>query len=165
MAAVFYVEAGYDLIRLAAPESQQELVLFGGYENVNPRSQMSPYNYNPPAITGPGQLPPEAPSPSKAYVRGGINYRPLPSVALKLDLQVALDGEGPAQTAPGGECGEAGEEQGQRRLGDLVHSSSVAIACGLSIVIIAVSSPRRAEPHACFVHACDPTHPFADLRL
>ena len=96
----FYVEAGYDLIRLAAPESAQELVLFGGYENVDPRSQMSPYNYNPPAITGPGQLPPQAPSPSRAYVRGGIDYRPLPSVALKLDLQVALDGAGPPQTAP-----------------------------------------------------------------
>ena len=96
----FYVEAGYDLIRLAAPESAQELVLFGGYENVDPRSQMSPYNYNPPAITGPGELPPEAPSPSQAFVRGGIDYRPVPSVALKLDLQVALDGEGPSQMAP-----------------------------------------------------------------
>ena len=96
----FYLEAGYDLIRLAAPESGQELVLFGGYENVDPRSQMSPYNYNPPTITGPGQLPPEAPSPSQAFVRGGIDYRPLPSLALKLDLQVALDGVGPTQTAP-----------------------------------------------------------------
>ncbi len=96
----FYVEAGYDLLRLAAPESNQELLLFGGYENVDPRSQMSPYNYNPPTITGPGQSPPQAPSPSKAFVRGGIDYRPLPSVALKLDLQVALDGVGPAQTAP-----------------------------------------------------------------
>jgi hypothetical protein len=96
----FYLEAGYDLLRLAAPESAQELVLFGGYENVDPRSEMSPYNYNPPAITGPGQLAPEAPSPSKAYVRGGIDYRPLPSVALKLDLQVALDGQGPAPAPP-----------------------------------------------------------------
>ena len=96
----FYVEAGYDLLRLAAPESAQELVLFGGYENVDPRSQMSPYNYNPPTITGPGQLPPQAPSPSQAFVRGGINYRPVPSVALKLDLQVALDGVGPTQPAP-----------------------------------------------------------------
>ena len=76
-------------------------MLFGGYENVDPRSQMSPYNYNPPTITGPGQLPPEAPSPSQAFVRGGIDYRPVPSVALKLDLQVALDGvRADAQTAP-----------------------------------------------------------------
>ena len=96
----FYVEAGYDLLRLAVPESAQELVLFGGYENVDPRSQMSPYNYNPPAITGPGQLPPQAPSPSQAYARGGIDYRPVPSVALKLDLQVALDGAAPVPTAP-----------------------------------------------------------------
>jgi hypothetical protein len=96
----FYVEAGYDLLRLAVPDSAQELVLFGGYENVDPRSQMSPYNYNPPTITGPGQLPPQAPSPSRGFVRGGIDYRPLPSVALKLDVQVALDGVGPTQTAP-----------------------------------------------------------------
>jgi hypothetical protein len=96
----FYLEAGYDLLRLAVPESTQELVLFGGYENVDPRSQMSPYNYNPPTITGPGQLPPQAPSPSRAFVRGGIDYRPVPSVALKLDLQVALDGVGPTPTAP-----------------------------------------------------------------
>jgi hypothetical protein len=96
----FYVEAGYDLLRLGAPETVQELVLFGGYENVDPRSQMSPYNYNLPTITGPGQLPPQAPSPSRSYVRGGIDYRPLPSVALKLDVQVALDGVGPAQAAP-----------------------------------------------------------------
>jgi hypothetical protein len=32
-------------------------------------------------------------------VRGGLDYRPLPSVALKLDLQVALDDVGLTQTA------------------------------------------------------------------
>ena len=96
----YYFVAGYDLLHLAAPESGQELVLFAGYENVDPRSEMSPYNYNPPAITGPGVLPPEAPSPAKRYVRGGIDYRPLPSVALKLDVQMALDGEGASQSAP-----------------------------------------------------------------
>lgn len=96
----FYVQAGYDLLHLAAPEAKQELVLFAGYENVDARSEMSPFNYNPPTITGPGQLPPEAPSPAKGYLRGGIDYRPLPSVALKLDLQVALDGQGPAAAPP-----------------------------------------------------------------
>ncbi len=96
----FYLEAGYDLLHLAAPEAGQELVLFAGYENVDPRSEMSQYNYNPPAITGPGQLAPEAPSPSKGYVRGGIDYRPVPSVALKLDVQISLDGEGPVPPAP-----------------------------------------------------------------
>jgi hypothetical protein len=104
----FYVEAGYDLLRLGAPEAKQELVLFAGYENVDPRSEMSAYNYNPPAITPAGQLAPEAPSPSKSYVRGGIDYRPLPSLALKLDLQVALNGEGPAPTAPMVMTGAAG---------------------------------------------------------
>jgi hypothetical protein len=117
----FYAEAGYDLLRLATPDSAQELVLFGGYENVDPRSQMSPYNYNPPAITGPGQLPPEAPSPSKAYVRGGIDYRPLPSVALKLDLQVALDGEGPLQTAP---LMSAGAQATPRPIGSAVAAAA-----------------------------------------
>jgi len=96
----FYVQAGYDLLHLAAPEAKQELVLFAGYENVDARSEMSPFNYNPPTITGPGQLPPEAPSPAKQFLRGGIDYRPLPSVALKLDLQVALDGQGPPPAPP-----------------------------------------------------------------
>ena len=127
----FYVEAGYDLLRLAAPESAQELVLFGGYENVDPRSQMSPYNYNPPAITGPGQLPPEAPSPSKGYVRGGIDYRPLPSVALKLDLQVALDGEGPAPTAP---QMSAGAQATPRPIGgDVAAAARGATRVGLAL--------------------------------
>jgi hypothetical protein len=61
---------------------------------------MSPFNYNPPTISGPGQLPPEAPSPAQGFLRGGIDYRPLPSLALKLDLQVALDGKGPAPAPP-----------------------------------------------------------------
>ncbi|HEY4393007.1 MAG TPA: hypothetical protein VGP64_03045, partial [Polyangia bacterium] len=104
----FYVEAGYDLLRLGAPETKQELVLFAGYENVDPRSATSPYNYNPPTITPAGQMAPEAPSPSKSYLRGGINYRPLPSLAFKVDLQWALDGEGPPQSPPMVMAGAAG---------------------------------------------------------
>ena len=96
----FYGQAGYDLLRLGGLETKQELVMFAGYENVNPRSEMSPYNYNPPAITGPGQLAPEAPSPTKSFVRGGIDYRPWPSVALKADVQVELGTEGPPTAAP-----------------------------------------------------------------
>jgi hypothetical protein len=96
----YYFEAGYDLLHLAAPDSGQELVMFAGYENVDPRSEMSRYNYNPPAITGPGQLAPEAPSPAKGFVRGGIDYRPVPSVAVKLDVQISIDGEGPPPSAP-----------------------------------------------------------------
>jgi hypothetical protein len=96
----FYVEAGYDLLRLGLPEAKQELVLFAGYENVDPRSAMSPYNYNPPTITPSGQTAPNAPSSSQSFVRGGIVYRPLPSLALKLDLQWALDGQGPPPSAP-----------------------------------------------------------------
>ncbi|HVV48889.1 MAG TPA: hypothetical protein VHO06_04465, partial [Polyangia bacterium] len=104
----FYVQAGYDLVHLAAPESAAELLLFAGYENVDPRSQMSAYNYNPPTITGPGQLAPEAPSPARGYLRGGIDYRPLPSVALKVDIQVALDGQGPTAEPPMVQPGAAG---------------------------------------------------------
>jgi hypothetical protein len=104
----FYVQAGYDLLRLGAPETKQELVLFAGYENVDPRSAMSPYNYNPPTITPTGQLAPEAPSPSQSFLRGGIDYRPLPSLALKVDLQWALDGERPPSSAPLVMAGAAG---------------------------------------------------------
>ena len=96
----FYGQAGYDLLRLGGLETKQELVMFAGYENVNPRSEMSPYNYNPPSITGPGQLSPTAPSPAKSFVRGGIDYRPWPAIALKADVQVALDAEGPPPAAP-----------------------------------------------------------------
>lgn len=96
----FYGQAGYDLLRLGGIETKQELVMFAGYENVNPRSEMSPYNYNPPSITGPGELSPRAPSPAKSFVRGGIDYRPWPAIALKADVQVALDAEGPPPAAP-----------------------------------------------------------------
>jgi hypothetical protein len=95
-----YVQLGYDVLRLGDVNTQQQLVLFGAYENVNPRSAMSPYNYNPPTITGPGETPPNAPSPSRSFVRGGIDYRPLPQLVFKVDLQIALDGEAPAAAAP-----------------------------------------------------------------
>ena len=96
-----YVQVGYDVLRLGDADTKQELLFFGGYENVNPRSAMSPYNYNPPTITGPGETPPNAPSPSRSFVRGGIVYRPLPELAFKVDVQIALDGEGPAADRAG----------------------------------------------------------------
>jgi hypothetical protein len=95
-----YAQAGYDVLRLAGGDTRQELVFFAGYENVNPRSAMSSYNYNPPTITPPGETPPGAPSPWKSFVRAGIVYRPLPTLAFKVDLQIALDAEGPPPTAP-----------------------------------------------------------------
>jgi hypothetical protein len=95
-----YVEAGYDVLRVAGAETKQELVFFGGVENVNPRSAMSPYNFNPGTITPVGETPPNAPSPSRSFVRGGIVYRPLPELAFKVDVQIALDGEGPPPAAP-----------------------------------------------------------------
>ncbi len=95
-----YVQVGYDVLRLGDVDTRQELLFFAAYENVNPRSAMSPYNYNPPTITGPGELAPNAPSPSRSFVRGGIAYRPLPELVFKVDLQIALDGEAPPLTAP-----------------------------------------------------------------
>jgi len=95
-----YVNAGVDLLRMGGAATKQELMLFAGYENVNPRSAMSVYNYNPPTITPPGGTPPNAPSAAKSFVRGGIVYRPLPELALKADIQIALDGEGPPPAAP-----------------------------------------------------------------
>jgi hypothetical protein len=101
----FYAQAGYDVLAATEPATRQELVFFAGFENVNARSRMSPYNYNPPAITGPGGTPPNAPSPAQSFVRGGICYRPIAALAFKVDVQVALDDEGaapaPPVTAPG----------------------------------------------------------------
>jgi hypothetical protein len=95
-----YVQAGYDVLRLGDAATKQELTIFAGFENVNPRSSMSPYNFNPPTITPPGETPPNAPSPARSFVRGGIAYCPLPELVFKVDLQLALDGEGPPPTTP-----------------------------------------------------------------
>lgn len=95
-----YVQAGYDLLHLGDGPSRQELLLFAAYENVNPRSAMSPYNYNPGMITGPGETPPSAPSPARQFARGGLVYRPVPGLAFKLDVQIALSGEGPPPAPP-----------------------------------------------------------------
>jgi hypothetical protein len=100
-----YVEVGYDLLRLAPAMTKEALEVFAAFENVNPRSVMSPYNFNLGAISGPGQLPPEAPSPSRSFFRAGLDYRPRPPIVLKADVQVALDAIGvpgvPLQVASG----------------------------------------------------------------
>jgi hypothetical protein len=100
-----YVEVGYDLLRLARGATKEALELFAAFENVNPRSAMSPYNFNLPTITGPGQLPPQAPSPSRSFFRTGLDYRPRPPIVLKADVQIALDAAGvpgvPLQVVPG----------------------------------------------------------------
>ena len=95
-----YVQAGYDVLRLGDAQTKQELIFFAGFENVNPRSAMSPYNFNPGTITPAGETPPNAPSPARSFVRGGVVYRPLPELAFKADIQIALDGEGPPPAAP-----------------------------------------------------------------
>jgi hypothetical protein len=103
-----YVQVGYDVLRLGDVETKQELLFFGGYENVNPRSAMSAYNYNPPSITGPGETPPNAPSPARSFAYGGIVYRPLPELAFKVDLRLALDSELPPPAAPVTSAGAPG---------------------------------------------------------
>jgi hypothetical protein len=95
-----YVQIGYDVLRLGDAQTRQELLVFGMFENVNPRSAMSVYNYNPPTITPPGETRPDAPSPARSFVRGGIVYRPVPELAFKVDVQIALDDESPPPSAP-----------------------------------------------------------------
>jgi hypothetical protein len=99
----YYVQAGYDVLRLVAPElAPQQLLVFAGFEEVNPRSRMSPYNYNQPSITGPNQSAPNAPSEPKPFVRAGVTWRPHPQLALKMDVQIALHEPvlAPAPTSP-----------------------------------------------------------------
>jgi hypothetical protein len=100
----FYAQAGVDVLCVGESADdlpgRQRLVLFAAFENVNPRSRMSQYNFNPATITGPGELPPNAPSPSRSFVRGGINYQPWPFLAVKVDVQVALDAEGAPPLPP-----------------------------------------------------------------
>ena len=40
------------------------------------------------------------PSPAKGFVRAGVVYRPRPVVALKVDVQIALQSAPPAEAAP-----------------------------------------------------------------
>jgi hypothetical protein len=95
-----YVQAGYDLLRLGDAPSTQELLLYAAYENVNPRSVMSPYNPDPGTITGPGETPPNAPSPARQFLRGGLVYRPVAGLAFKVDVQIALQEPGPPPAPP-----------------------------------------------------------------
>lgn len=88
-----YALGSYDFLRALGRRTLQALVGFVEYENVNPRSNMSGYNYNPPSITTADETSPNArtPSPSRSFVRAGLVYRPRPVVAVKADVQVALD--------------------------------------------------------------------------
>jgi hypothetical protein len=99
-----YAQAGIDVLNVGESATdlpgRQRLVLFAGFENVNPRSRMSQYNFNPATITPPGEVPPNAPSPSRSFVRGGISYHPWSVVAIKIDVQVALDAESAPPVAP-----------------------------------------------------------------
>src|SRR5262249_11466137 len=105
----FYAQVGYDVLYTDGAEARSpSLFFFAGFAAVNPRSRMSPYNFNPPSITGPGQIAPGAPSPNRSFARGGVVYRPAPRVAIKADAQVALQSEGAAPLPPAVAAGAPG---------------------------------------------------------
>ena len=87
--------------RLGDAATRQELLFFGGVRERQPAQrdvalQLQPADDH----AARARLPPDAPSPSRSFVRGGIDYRPRPELAFKVDVQVALDGEGPPPTTP-----------------------------------------------------------------
>ena len=94
-------------------------VAFARYENVNARSRMSPYNFNPPADhRHRGSREPErAVGAEVVRARRPGYYRPRPQVALKVDVQIALGAEGPPAATPGA---------ARRRARDAVSRSGAA---------------------------------------
>jgi hypothetical protein len=129
----FYAQAGYDLLHLDGGQSTQELVLFAGYENVNPRSRMSSFNYNPPTITGPGELSPAAPSVASSLLRGGFCYRPWPWLAVKGDIQYALRGNTAMPVTPTPLTGALGVPVSLSD--DLLAASRARTLVGLSLAM------------------------------
>jgi hypothetical protein len=75
------VEAGYDLMRIARPQSGHEVVLFGRYELVDLRASL-PSVLNP--VTG----------EAEHFVSAGLTWRPHPQLALKTDYRHGFDVEG-----------------------------------------------------------------------
>src|SRR5262245_29611828 len=77
-----YLEAGYDLLRLIAPATDQSLTLFGRYDYVNTQaSVVAPF------------------TPDDALIRhvltAGLVYRPIPQIAVKGDYRRHEFGAGP----------------------------------------------------------------------
>jgi hypothetical protein len=73
-----YVHAGYDVLRLIVPGSNQQLWTFTGYENVNTVAEVS---------NTPGAKAADA----KQYGHLGLSYKPHWQVAFKLDWQMGLN--------------------------------------------------------------------------
>jgi hypothetical protein len=77
-----YLEAGYDLLRLLAPATDQSLTLFGRYDYANTQASVA-----------------AGFTPNEAFIRhiftAGLAYRPIPHVAVKGDYRRHEFGAGP----------------------------------------------------------------------
>jgi len=77
-----YLEAGYDLLRLIAPATDQSVTLFGRYDYVNTQAAVAA------GLT-----------PDDAFIRhvvtAGLVYRPIPQIAVKGDYRRHEFGAGP----------------------------------------------------------------------
>jgi hypothetical protein len=78
-----YLEVGYNLLRLAAPASDQDLTLFFRYDYANTQAAVAPgFAANP------------------AFIRYtetvGLVYRPIPEIGLKADYRRHEFGAGPS---------------------------------------------------------------------
>jgi hypothetical protein len=82
-----YLEAGYDLLRLFAPSTDQSVTLFSRFDYVNTQASVAQ------ASIDAGFL------PNNAYIRyivtAGLVYRPIPQIALKADYRRHEFGAGP----------------------------------------------------------------------
>jgi hypothetical protein len=77
-----YLEAGYDLVRLAAPTSDQSLTLFGRFDYANTQaSVVAPFVADQALI--------------RYVMTAGLVYRPIPQIAVKGDYQRHWFGAGP----------------------------------------------------------------------
>jgi hypothetical protein len=75
----FYAEAGYDVLRLLRG-TEQEIVPFVRYENLNPRASL-------PAVLAPG------PSEAQQFVTAGLTYRPHPQIVFKFDYRRSIESD------------------------------------------------------------------------
>ena len=94
-------------------------------------AQMSPYNYNPPTITGPGQLAPEAPSPSQSF---RARRDRLPAAAVARAQARSAGGARRRGAAADGAAGVASAQATPRPIGtDVAAAARGATRVGLAL--------------------------------
>ena len=94
------MQAGYDVLRLARRRHQAGAAVLRGLRKRQPAQRhVRPTTTTRPRSPGRASRRPTTVA-RPAFVRGGIVYRPLPELAFKVDLQIALDGEGPPPAPP-----------------------------------------------------------------